>query len=127
MSANIDALVASPWWEWLAGMLAVGLRSAGTEYRIRLEWTLREGATHTLAQILRDCRPDIEDPAGATQGCMLALVRKAYAGCRIEIEIDPSSAQVMVAVHTRKPQYFHGTSLGIALTAAMLAAPEPSP
>jgi hypothetical protein len=64
MSADLDGLVASPWWEWLPGMAGEYPGIPGVQIRC--------GSSFRGT----DARPDIDDPA--TQGCMLALVRKAY-------------------------------------------------
>jgi hypothetical protein len=136
MSADLDALVASPWWQWRPSMRTTDGRIVAAVYGGWLTTTTQLcGAVSTglSATGSPDNRPDIDDPA--TQGFMLALVRKAYGpDASIEISLDPDGACVSIAMlmledvtarryFKRVP--FSGATLGLALAAALLAAPAP--
>jgi len=69
--------------------------------------------------------PDIDDHA--TQGCMLALVRKAWGLCMVEVVLyEDGAANVEVWKANALIYSMSADSLGLALAAALLAAPAPT-
>ena len=78
--------VACKHWRWMDGMTVHGLPT----YRVVSNNC--DGHTYRTdgydSDILRDCVPDLSDPA--TLGCLLALVRKAW-GRPFWVEGDPRS------------------------------------
>jgi hypothetical protein len=71
--------------------------------------------------------PDLDDPA--TLGCLLALVREAWPGARITIDIDPwtvpTCVEVRVCPAPGEPcRSFFGRGPAEALVAALEAAPR---
>lgn len=82
MSADLQALVASPWWRWMPGMLATGPGWLGEARLVGVDgdgdpclWMYREHVC-TSSWVDPEARPAIDDPA--TIGCLLALARRAW-------------------------------------------------
>jgi hypothetical protein len=136
---SLDALVASPHWVLMRGMVLFcpGARPAdmratvvkGDADCIEGEDPVcyENGITRFKWNPLDGWLPDIDDPAN--HGHMLGLVRKAWgADCRVEVTIeDDGSADVSIyrradgrvsCVHVSRRD-----TLGQALAAALLAAP----
>jgi hypothetical protein len=152
MSVDIDALVASSRWEWREGMLTkCGMRiiDGGREYIIGYRWgSTSMGGGMYDGPVWSGILADIDDPA--TQGCLLALVRKAYGHgptrdvniervddgryCLAVLVLDQGIWRYDDAVHDTWDG-FHRTrptvadlardTYGQALAAALLAAPAP--
>ncbi len=118
MSAvDLDALVASPHWEWRPGMLVRW--NGGGQTRIESVGRLAFDGTGGA--------PDIDDDA--TCGCLLALVRKAWGDGfnRVEITVyeDGSACVDIVSASNADDDHdFPEDTLGQALAAALLAAPK---
>lgn len=69
-------------------------------------------------------RPDLDH--GGTQGEMLTLVRKAYPGCCVEVTVWEDGSATVYIRDGGTGDLLHdaaGDSLGLALAAALLAAP----
>jgi hypothetical protein len=125
---SLDALVASPHWEWLVGMAGIGFEPGRSVHvRVFADFAAVDEQEDTNIYSSRGLHPDLDDPA--TCGHMLGLVRKAWgADCRVEVTIeDDGSADVSIyrradgrvsCVHVSRRD-----TLGQALAAALLAAP----
>jgi hypothetical protein len=139
---TLDALVASSWWEYAAGLFVRGDAVDGLALLLSVG-PVRDDA----GPLARACsgalriealdskgwrgvvnpdfiRPDIEHTGN--HGHMLALVRKAYPGrnIRVNIAADNSTAVEIWRGHLHI-ETFVGITLGLALAAALLAAPPP--
>ena len=119
MSADLQALLASPWWKWKPGM--AGLDPDGHRWRASLgcggillweaEGDVRGYTTLGAASV--GLRPDVADPA--TIGCLLAIMYAAEAQ-----HITPSPVSVCLS------QYgLTGSRTVDAIISAILAAPPP--
>ena len=130
MTPELEALarraVACPRWRWMPGTLARGVMPPTLSWE-RL--TAAERIGETRVPVLRDALPDLADPA--TIGCLLALVREAWAaGPDIESYVTRAGApQVRVSVwaagswEDNDPSDFVEQTLAAALVAALEAAP----
>ena len=119
---GIDTPVASPHWEWREGMLTkCGMRIIGHRSGPTSMGGMYDGPVWSSR------RPDLDDPA--TQGCMLALVRKAWGGApiRVAVTIDGTGCTVVISLGFKGLELARvdGETLGQALAAALLAAPAP--
>jgi hypothetical protein len=126
----LDALVASPHWEWRPGMrdtdggLCVEVDSEG---RPSLWYFDADGLGY--GDLIDDgdlpsdeVRPDLDH--GGTQGEMLGLVRKAWGGTVVVYFQEDGSASVLA--HDRLGNLRHSVTcgtLGVALASTLLAAP----
>ena len=85
---DLQALVASPWWRWIPGMLTLtglrvdGVGSLGRPVRYSSqwsEWEMRTVRVEVYASGINE-PPELPDPTDpATVGCLLALAREAWA------------------------------------------------
>lgn len=121
MSVALDALVVCPGFRWLRGMSNTrgGVVYEGQEESGDLmRWVGRRGVTDYVTP--DDDRPDLDDPA--TCGCLLALVCAAW-GQDFSVSFNPEGTVEVMHVSTANAFYFHGETGGLALVAALLAAP----
>lgn len=137
-----SSLTASTHWEWRPGMLAV--YNWGGPARDRYLCTDKSGVHLVIERetddgggpltwirkrpesFARDCRPDLDDDA--TCGCLLTLVRKAWGGRDIDIAIlSDGYTALLIQPHEdsfdEREVCIKAASLGLALAAALLAAP----
>jgi hypothetical protein len=130
---DLAALVASPHWEWAEGLPVVDIDGdRGTLVmirdrapRARVYYGVCGLGRDLLAwQSLSECRPDIEHTG--SHGHMLGLVRKAWGPeCELVVEVR-ADGSTRVDVWLDGCAQFEGASLGLALAAALLAAPPPA-
>jgi hypothetical protein len=139
-------MVASPHWEWLPGMALTDGYRVNAVCSERHEQDVADGLGGWLLLVCiedmdagdhassywgrtrePDIGPDLADPA--TCGCLLTLVRKAWGadsdGVRVDVAVfEDGSARVEIWVPDADcERAFLGDSLGLALAAALLAAP----
>ena len=119
--ADLDALVASPWWRWMPRMRGIdrsrrGFTVLGVHASGDILATLGEPGFSSLAmraEAMRLCVPDVADPA--TLGCLLAIMYAAEAQ-----HITPNTVSVGLS------QYGLTDSRTVdAIISAILAAPPP--
>ena len=133
MSADLQALVASPWWRWMPGMLLLddggGVRVAGVcgefIHGSAAEPTIsRHGPAWMRLRLDREWLPDPTDPA--TLGCLRALAREAWGDPRLtprcQVRRGVDAWWVDCSEFSGGPTY---ATEGEALIAAILAAPPP--
>lgn len=138
-----DALVASPHWEWRRGMIdADGLVCLGKISVAVHRW--QPDGNHLLWADPQDggltwspLRPNERDERDAAptyldinnhanHGHLLALVCKAWGHCRIEITVWEDGSATVYLRDASSGDLLHdaaGDTLGLALAAALLAAP----
>lgn len=120
---DLDKLTASPHWEWRPGMAGVGFEPGRSIYvRVYADFAAVDEQEDTIVSTARGLRPDLDDDA--TCGCLLTLVRKAWGPeCEVEIEVFKTGAASVVVRTGNRTEMFVEPSLGLALAAALLAAP----
>ena len=136
--ADLDALVASPWWRWMPGMLATGPGWFGEARLVEVDsdgdpclWTYRgyvrgpaaaNRAADTSPWDSPEARPDPTDPA--TLGCLLALAREAWGDPELFVRREIGGPN-WVTIRPGHAQPFRCDTEAAALIAAILAAPTP--
>ena len=138
--SDLAALVASKHWRWLTGMSAYAYGHLETPVIVTVNyfepsfpysWVcsgdlrgIKTGNTWPS-----EMRPDLEDPA--TLGCLLALVREAWADPMLSVQcqdgeswelVRPASYHCEVVLNSRG-HLIEGPTEAKALVAAILAAP----
>lgn len=133
--ADLDALVASPWWRWMPGMTASGRNRNGSKHSGVVTEVINGHPNVVTAAgddvLLVDAAPDVSAPS--TTGCLLALAREAWG--------EPTLHVAMVYERFRGAIWTVATKHGMkivdgnrritadteaaALIAAILAAPPP--
>jgi hypothetical protein len=131
MSVSLDALVASPHWEWAECVRLTDGQMVVEVFSDRLVTFHRVDGGRVIGWEDPDrVRPDIEH--AGNHGHLLGLVRKAWAGCRVDFAVFESGAarvEILDLTPLRVAQgrgvdiAFPGDTLGRALAAALLAAP----
>ena len=115
--ADLDALVASPWWRWMPGMTASGRNRNGSK-RSGVVTEVINGHPNVVTAagddvLLVDAAPDVSAPS--TTGCLLALMYAAEAQ-----HITPSPVSVCLSQFgLTDPRTVD------AIISAILAAPPP--
>jgi hypothetical protein len=128
---SLDALVASPHWEYAPTVVVRGSAVDGLGIIIAISERGIEAVDSEGWRGLVNpdfIRPDVEHPAN--HGHMLTLVRKAWGPvCRVDFAVfESGSARVEVLSGTSwDDASFTGASIGLALAAALLAAPLAAP
>ena len=143
LHALAAAVVASPHWRWMPGMLAAGPAGPkGGRKRARVESRFADDITPKCVDFngrrvpasyacmceANEVVPDLSDPA--TLGCLLALVREAWGDPSACVSTMLYSQRWRCHVHdpgpSRTPRWFDADSEPAALVSALLAAPPPA-
>ena len=115
--------VACKGWRWMPGMKTLaGWRVSSVPLPDMVVLKLSGYHDYTLPPdtVVERCRePDLSDPA--TLGCLLALVREAWADTHVSAGFRMFSMAPMVWVPSQN-KYFHGSSEAEAMVAALEAA-----
>jgi hypothetical protein len=137
---DLGALVASPHWVWRPGMrdlssvfgprIILAVYTAGRGVILSAHEDPRAAPEATTVRTPDAfTKPDIDH--GGTQGEMLALVRKAWAGWDVAVsqfdsaQLGGNWPRVSVSRPTDHGHSLTAATLGLALAAALLAAPTP--
>jgi hypothetical protein len=133
---SLDALVASTHWEYAPSVVVRGSAVDGLGIIIAIRPLRDDESPPTMVIEAIDSkgwrgfvspgyiRPDLEHPGN--YGHLLALVRKAYTGCRVEIMVFEDGSSTVTVIDAARPDDdldFPEDTLGLALAAALLAAP----
>jgi hypothetical protein len=121
---SLDALVASPHWEWLVGMAGTGFEPGRSIHvRVFADFAAVDEQEDSNIYSPRGLHPDLDDDA--TCGCLLALVRKAWGPDVAVQNTDGPRVRSTTISNGSGRVLFHvgGKPTGERLAAALLAAP----
>jgi hypothetical protein len=129
---SLDALVASPHWEWLVGMAGTGFEPGRSIHvRVFADFAAVDEQEDSNIYSPRGLHPDLDDDA--TCGCLLALVRKAWGDPHAFVSWTSDDGWRVWVHDTRRDRHADPDDGGVvargretpgfALAAALLAAP----